>query len=54
MTGQHGLKGIIFGFLGFKFLPWLLPYSMILFGFLPFAAASPQSPAGEVVQAIFA
>jgi uncharacterized membrane protein YfcA len=35
MTGQHGLKGIIFGFLGFKFLPWLPTLiAMILFGFL--------------------
>ena len=35
MTGQHGLKGVIFGFLGFQFLPWLPTIiAMILSGFL--------------------
>ena len=35
MTVQHGLKGVIFGFLGFQFLPWLPALAaMILSGFL--------------------
>mgnify|MGYP000495277620 CR=1 FL=1 len=35
MTVQHGLKGVIFGFLGFQFLPWLPALLvMILSGFL--------------------
>ena len=35
MTGQHGLKGVIFGFLGFQFLPWLPTLiAMILSGLL--------------------
>ncbi len=35
VTVQHGLKGVIFGFLGFQFLPWLPALLvMILSGFL--------------------
>ena len=35
MTGQHGLKGVIFGFLGFQFLPWLPALAaMVVSGFL--------------------